>query len=86
VETRVRYQQLTEAVPLWNDSDSSLRGDKKWLLSRLEAEISFIPRWNESPPCALRRGSQLVTTRNHTKHLSTMRYFRRTPSEQGKAA
>jgi hypothetical protein len=42
----VRYQQLTEAVPLWSDSGNSLKGEKKsiWLLSPLPAEISFISR------------------------------------------
>jgi hypothetical protein len=69
METRVRYQQLTEAVPLWSDSGNSLKGEEKsiGLLSPLPAEISFISRWNESPPRILCRDSQLVTTLNHEK-------------------
>ena len=78
METRVRYQQPTEAVPLWSASGNSLKGEKKSisLLSPLPAESSFNPRWK---PRTLRRGSPLVSTSNHEKSCRRLCYFRHTP-------
>ena len=68
-----RRSSNPSAVPLWSDSDSHSRAKRSRFdsSSLLPGEISFILRWNESPPCTVRIDAQIVvTTRNHAKSVT----------------